>query len=109
MGLRERLHGRVSGRTHYRSIRAASSSIVVAEENGKIVGVAQVQVTGSEADLLKLFVDPTMLRNGVGMRLFHWATSEATAMGAHRMVIEADPDAAPFYRRMGAEDCGFAP
>jgi GNAT superfamily N-acetyltransferase len=86
-----------------------SSSIVVAEENGKIVGVAQVQVTGSEADLLKLFVDPTMLRNGVGMRLFHWATSAATAMGAHRMVIEADPDAAPFYRRMGAEDCGFAP
>ena len=86
-----------------------SSSIAVAEANGKIVGVAQLQVTGSEADLLKLFVDPTMLRGGVGMRLFHWATSEATALGAHRMVIEADPDAAPFYRRMGAKDCGFAP
>jgi GNAT superfamily N-acetyltransferase len=86
-----------------------SSSIAVAEENGKIVGVAQVRVTGSWADLLKLFVEPTMLRGGLGMKLFHWAASEATAMGAHRMAIEADPDAAPFYRRMGAKDSGFAP
>ena len=84
-----------------------SSSIAVAEENGKIVGLAQVKVTGRKADLLKLFVEPTMLRVGVGMKLFHWATSEATAMGAFHMVIEADPDAAPFYRRMGATDCGF--
>lgn len=86
-----------------------SSSIAVAEANGRIVGVAQVKVTGSEADLVKLFVEPTMLRGGVGMRLFHWAANQATAMGAYRMVIEADPDAAPFYRRMGAKDCGFAP
>jgi hypothetical protein len=35
-----------------------SSSIVVAEEHGKIVGVAQVKVVGKEADLLKLFVEP---------------------------------------------------
>jgi GNAT superfamily N-acetyltransferase len=65
-----------------------STSIAVAEENGKVVGVAQVKVNGGEADLLKLFVEPTMLRGGVGMQLFHWATSEATAMGAYRMVIE---------------------
>jgi N-acetylglutamate synthase-like GNAT family acetyltransferase len=86
-----------------------STSIAVAEENGKVVGVAQVKVNGAEADLLKLFVEPAMLRGGVGMQLFHWATSEATAMGAYRMLIEADPDAAPFYRRMGAKVCGFAP
>jgi GNAT superfamily N-acetyltransferase len=85
-----------------------SSSIVVAEENGAIFGVAQIKVFGREADLLKLFVEPTMLRCGVGMKLFLWAISEGTAMGADRMVIEADPDAAPFYRRMGAKDCGVA-
>ena len=86
-----------------------SSSIAVAEENGKIIGVAQIKLVGSEADLLKLFVEPTMLRGGVGMTLFLWAINEATTMGANRVVIEADPDAAPFYRRMGAEDCGLAP
>lgn len=86
-----------------------STSIALAEENGRIVGVAQVKVNGGEADLLKLFVEPTMLRGGVGMQLFHWATSVATAMGAYRMLIEADPDAASFYRRLGAKDCGVAP
>ncbi|WP_198028146.1 GNAT family N-acetyltransferase [Bradyrhizobium murdochi] len=86
-----------------------TSSIAVAEENGKIVGVAQIKVIGSEADLLKLFVEPTTLRSGVGRSLFLWAINQATSKGADRLVIEADPDAAPFYRRMGAEDCGPAP
>jgi len=86
-----------------------SSSIAVAEESGKIVGVAQVKVDGSEADLLKLFVEPMMLRGGVGTRLLRWASSQAKSMGARRLVIEADPEAAPFYRRMGAKDCGFSP
>ncbi|KRQ02029.1 hypothetical protein AOQ71_36135 [Bradyrhizobium manausense] len=86
-----------------------SSTIAVAEENGRIVGIAQIKVTGDEADLLKLFVEPTMLRGGVGTKLFHWAIGEAARMGASRMLIEADPDAAPSYRRMGAKDCGFAP
>lgn len=36
-----------------------STSIVVAEERGKIVGVAQVEVAGNEAELIKLFVEPS--------------------------------------------------
>ena len=86
-----------------------STSIAVAEKDGKIVGIAQIKVVGSEADLLKLFVEPTTLRGGVGKALFVWATDQATNRGANRLVIEADPDAVPFYRRMGAEDRGFAP
>lgn len=84
-----------------------STSIVVAEEHGRIVGVAQVKVVGREADLHKLFVEPTALRGGVGRTLFVWACGRAASMGADELVIEADPDAAPFYRRMGAEDCGL--
>ncbi|WP_271606304.1 GNAT family N-acetyltransferase [Bradyrhizobium sp. CCBAU 11434] len=86
-----------------------SSAIAVAEQDRQIVGITQIKVTGDEADLLKLFVEPTMLRGGVGTKLFHWAISQAARMGAERMSIEADPDAAPFYRRMGAKDCGLAP
>nr|QDF38614.1 GNAT family N-acetyltransferase [Bradyrhizobium symbiodeficiens] len=85
-----------------------STSIAVAEDYGKIVGIAQVKVVGSEADLLKLFVEPTALRRGIGRALFIWATDIAASMGADRLVIEADPDAASFYRRMGAQDRGFA-
>jgi GNAT superfamily N-acetyltransferase len=83
--------------------------IAVAEEGTDMVGVAQVKVANGEADLLKLFVDPGMLLSGVGKVLFAWATEVASEMGAHRLLIEADPDAAPFYRRMGAHDVGVAP
>lgn len=86
-----------------------STSIAVAEDHGKIVGVAQIKVVGRDADLLKLFVEPSTLRGGVGRVLFTWAIDKAASMGADSLAVEADPDAAPFYRRMGAEDCGFAP
>jgi GNAT superfamily N-acetyltransferase len=88
-------------------VELGSTLIAVAEELGKIVGVAQIKVVGEEADLLKLFVEPTTLRAGVGKALFVWATGKAATMGADKLMIEADPEAAPFYRRMGAGDCGF--
>jgi GNAT superfamily N-acetyltransferase len=85
------------------------TSIAVAEECGNLIGVAQVKVSNSQADLLKLFVEPGRLRSGIGKLLLAWAAGVATDMGARRLFIEADPDAAPFYRRMGAVDVGFAP
>jgi GNAT superfamily N-acetyltransferase len=85
-----------------------SSSIAVAEQDGRIVGVAQIKVLASEADLLKLFIEPTILRAGVGRLLFGWAMQSARNQGADRLSIEADPDAAPFYRRLGAQDAGLA-
>jgi GNAT superfamily N-acetyltransferase len=85
------------------------TSIAVAEHGGKPIGVAQLKVVDDEADLLKLFVDPNALRSGTGKALLAWATDVARKLGATRLTIEADPDAAPFYRRMGAYDVGQAP
>ena len=85
------------------------TSIAVAEHGGKPIGVAQLKVVNDEADLLKLFVDPNALRSGTGKALLAWATDVARKLGATRLTIEADPDAAPFYRRMGAYDVGQAP
>ena len=86
-----------------------TSRIAVAAQGDSLVGVAQVKIAGAEADLQKLFVEPAALRGGVGRALFDWATDAARQMGASRMIIEADPDAAPFYRRLGARDVGVAP
>src|SRR3954452_9640294 len=83
--------------------------IAVAEDDGKRVGVAQLKVVDGEADLLKLFVEPSALRSGTGKALLAWATDVAKKLGATRLTIEADRDAAPFYRRMGAYDVGQAP
>ncbi len=85
------------------------TSIAVAEHGGKPIGVAQLKVVDDEADLLKLFVDPNALRSGTGKALLAWATDVARKLGATRLTIEADPDAAPFYRRMGAYAVGQAP
>jgi len=82
--------------------------IAVAEHGGKLVGVAQVKVIGNQADLLKLFVEPSALRRGVGRTLLAWATNVAREKGATQLVIDSDPGAAPFYRRMGAYDVGEA-
>src|SRR5258708_35467086 len=83
--------------------------IAVAERNGKPFGVAQIKVVDGEADLLKLFVEPSALRSGAGKALLVWATDVAKELGATRLTIDADPDAAPFYRRLGAYDVGQAP
>jgi GNAT superfamily N-acetyltransferase len=87
----------------------SSSRIAVAERTGTILGVVQVKRIGQEADLAKLFVEPALLRDGIGKLLFAWAVDVARSMGATRLVIEADPDAAPFYRRLGAHDAGLTP
>lgn len=86
-----------------------TSRIQIAERDGRVIGVAQVAVAGTEASLEKLFVEPDILRAGAGRRLFEWAAAAARDQGARTLVIEADPDATPFYRRMGARDDGFAP
>jgi GNAT superfamily N-acetyltransferase len=83
--------------------------VAVAEEGRRIFGVVQVRIAADDAELLKLFVEPEVLRKGTGKALFAWATDISRKMGAHRMIIEADPDAAPFYREMGAHDAGTAP
>ena len=86
-----------------------SSRIAVAARGESVLGVAQVRMVGRDADLQKLFVEPSALRGGVGKALFDWAIDAAHEMGASRMIIEADPDAAPFYRSFGARDIGHAP
>ena len=70
-----------------------STHLQVAERDTTVVGLAQIKVTGTDADLLKLFVEPVQLRSGVGRLLFEWAAARARGLGAVRMIIEADPDA----------------
>jgi GNAT superfamily N-acetyltransferase len=86
-----------------------STHIQVAERDCSVVGLAQVKVTGTDAELLKLFVEPALLGSGVGRLLFEWATARARGLGAVRITIEADPGAAAFYERMGARYAGLAP
>lgn len=82
---------------------------VAETENGEVIGLAQITVDGHEAELVRLFIEPGLLRTGAGRALFAWAAAEAHRLGARRMTIDADPDAAPFYQRMGARLDGEVP
>ncbi|MBX3493370.1 MAG: GNAT family N-acetyltransferase [Parvibaculum sp.] len=81
----------------------------VAATDDRIVGVVQISFDGTDAELDKLFVEPDLLRGGVGRTLLEWATMAAALRGATRLIIDADPGAANFYRRMGGVDAGTAP
>jgi GNAT superfamily N-acetyltransferase len=86
-----------------------SSDFQVAESDGCVVGVAQITLKGEIAELSTLFVEPTRLRCGAGRQLVDWAKRTARGADANHLLIEADPYAAGFYRRMGAIDAGTVP
>lgn len=86
-----------------------TTRLAVAEREGAVVGLVQVARKAEDADLLKLFVAPEAMGAGVGRALFDWAVAAARDLGAARLLIEADPDAAPFYERLGARRIGMAP
>ena len=75
-------------------------------EGGTLLGVAQVICESDNWELEKLFVDPPAMGRGIGGQLFAWAVETVGARGGQTMHIAADPQAADFYRRMGAVDAG---
>ena len=86
-----------------------TTDLAVAEASAGIAGVAQVLVDQREADLLNLFIDPDHQSAGVGRKLFNWACDTARAQGATSLIIDSDPNAVPFYQRMGARKIGLTP
>jgi GNAT superfamily N-acetyltransferase len=87
----------------------ASGCVLVAEHEGTPIGVASIVLDEGVADLDLLFVDPSAIRSGAGSALFHSAAGLAARLGAVRMTILADPNAARFYERMGARFLRNAP
>lgn len=84
----------------------ATSHVAVADRRGHVRGVLQVTTQADPARLDKLFVDPRALRRGIGRALFAETLRVARDAGARSLVIDSDPAAAGFFRRMGATDAG---
>ena len=89
--------------------KIARGPIIVAETDGAPAGVAQIMSHDDEWHIELLFIDPKHMGQGIGRRLMAWAVEEARRLGAKELHIEADPDAEPFYLKMGAERRGEAP
>ncbi|MEU4160778.1 GNAT family N-acetyltransferase [Actinoplanes sp. NPDC026670] len=76
---------------------------VVADHDGTPVGVVTLDGRPPYGEIGLLFVDPDVLRQGVGQALYRHVLAEAGRLGFHRLTIGADPHAVPFYRALGAE------
>ena len=80
--------------------------VYVAEENGQIQGFYALIVAGDKAELDHMWVKPTLIGTGIGKELFLDAMERAAALKVSAVEISSDPNAAGFYRRMGATEIG---
>jgi GNAT superfamily N-acetyltransferase len=80
--------------------------VYVAEEDGQIQGFYALIVTGNKAELDHMWVKPTLTGTGIGKELFLDAIERAAALKVSAVEISSDPNAAGFYRRMGATEIG---
>src|SRR5690606_18770685 len=62
--------------------------------------------TGDELELPALYVDPALMRRGVGSLLLAEARRRAVRAGARRLVAVGDPNAEPFFRETGGRVVG---
>jgi GNAT superfamily N-acetyltransferase len=88
---------------------ATGRVLVAVDAEGRTLGVAGIALDGDTADLDVIFVDPPAIGSGAGRALFEAAAGLARRLGARRLTILADPNAARFYERMGARFLSEAP
>lgn len=87
----------------------AARRTAVAEEDGRILGFTTLDGEPPKGALGMMFVEPDIIGRGVGRRLFAHTMDEARRLGFTRLTIDADPNAEPFYRAMGAIRIGATP
>jgi len=80
----------------------AHNAVYVLEEAGRVLGYYSLTREPPVMLLDKLFVEPDWIGTGCGKRLWVHAVATAREMGATAITLDADPNAAPFYRAMGA-------
>lgn len=88
----------------------AEAWVYVCEDaDGRVVGfyhLRRLDVPNDRLHLEDLFVEPDAIGKGYGKRLFDHAATLARELGGDGFTLEADPNAEPFYLRMGCVRTG---
>ena len=84
----------------------AANETFAARSDQRIVGFSALVAADTGMRLEHLWVLPEEMGQGVGRSLFTHAAARATARGALRLTIEADPNAEAFYCHLGAVRLG---
>jgi GNAT superfamily N-acetyltransferase len=84
-----------------------SQPVSVAELAGEVVGFAGLSTLEGRRYLEHLWLRPNHIGRGFGRALFLEAVREARAAGVTELRIKSDPNAEPFYLKMGAVRTGL--
>lgn len=84
----------------------ADRRILVAERGGRPLGFIGFGRPEEPPEVTFLFVDPPAIGRGVGRTLWDAGRALARRRGWAALMVAADPDAAPFYRRVGCAPVG---
>ena len=88
-------------------LRRDPASLIVAEENGRIIGSVIAGWDGWRGSIYRLAVAPPHRRRGLGRHLVRAAEERLTRVGASRLqaiVVESDLHATAFWRTSGWEE-----
>jgi GNAT superfamily N-acetyltransferase len=86
----------------------ARAVAVVAERGGGLLGFYVLSVEPEGPTLRDLWVEPAAIGTGVGALLWEHMLGAARSEGFRTVRLVSDPNAAGFYRRMGARAAGEA-
>jgi GNAT superfamily N-acetyltransferase len=78
------------------------------DRTGRLAGFFTLCCGGGAAEVDAFFVDPAAKRSGVGRMLWRDLERQALVHGARTVMLDADPQAVPFYRAMGLRVTGRA-
>lgn len=84
----------------------AANQVFVADSEGEVVGFYALIIRANKAELDHLWVAPAHIGSGVGKELFLHAMQTAAGHSVDQVEILSDPNAAGFYRKMGAHQIG---
>ncbi|MFC7892233.1 GNAT family N-acetyltransferase [Streptomyces sp. NPDC057381] len=89
-----------------RADEVAGRRALVADAGGRVLGFSTLEGEPPVGVLGMMFVEPRVIGRGVGRRLFAHTVAAGRDLGFARLTIDADPNAEPFYRAMGAVRVG---
>ena len=91
------------------SVPDGPHEVWLTEDGGAVVGFYALIPHGADQELDLFFTANAAQGAGLGRRLFEAMAKRVRALGASSVVISSNPEAAGFYRRMGAVDVGVTP
>ena len=80
--------------------------VVVIEKNNDVLGFYSLKEISNEKRLDNLWIEPRCVRSGLGRVLFENAVDRAKELNWSYFRLAGEPDAIPFYEKMGAELIG---